>query len=108
MTADLEELEILDASGSYPRRINAKEVLITQKEDEFIFPIADGTAKLSGRDYAFRAPTPRREQVVGSEDLSGELQGELEEILPAEPSDDAEARADFWSIPGDLHLSRSH
>ena len=26
-------------------RINAKEVLITQKDDEFIFPVADGTAK---------------------------------------------------------------
>ena len=34
-----------------------KEILITQEDDEFIFPIADGTAKLSGRDYEFRAPT---------------------------------------------------
>ena len=41
----------LDASEIEPRRINAKEVLISQKGDEFIFPITDGTAKLSGRDY---------------------------------------------------------
>ena len=54
--ADLEDLEKLDASEIYPRRINAKEVLITPKEDEFIFPEADGTAKLSRRDYKFREP----------------------------------------------------
>ena len=35
----------------FPRRINAKEVLITQKGDEFIFPEADGTAKLSGGNW---------------------------------------------------------
>ena len=45
----------------YPRRINAKEVVIRQKDDEFMFPTADGTPKLSGRDYEFREPTLRRE-----------------------------------------------
>ena len=71
LIADLEDLEKLDASNIYPLRINAKEVLIRQKDDEFIFPIADGTAKLSGRDNEFREPTPRREPTVRSEDLSG-------------------------------------
>ena len=47
LTADLEDLEKLDASEIYPRRINAKELLISQEGDEFIFPVADGTAKLS-------------------------------------------------------------
>ena len=42
-----------------------------------------------------------------SEDLSGEIQGESEESQLAEPSDDAEARADFWSIQGDL-IHRHH
>ena len=32
LTADLEDLEELDASEIYPRRINAKEVLIRQKD----------------------------------------------------------------------------
>ena len=59
LIADLEDLEKLDASNIYPRRINAKEVLIRQKDDEFIFPIAGGTAKLSGRVYEFREPTPK-------------------------------------------------
>ena len=44
----------------------------------------------------------RREQTVRSEDLSGELQGELEESQPTESNDDAEARTDFWSVQGDF------
>ena len=40
------------------------------------FQIADGTEKLTGRDYEFRVPTPRRDELVRSEDLSGEIQGE--------------------------------
>ena len=57
LIADIEELEIMDASGIHPRRINEKEVLITQKGEEFIFPVADDTAKVSGRDYEFREAT---------------------------------------------------
>ena len=68
LVADIEELENMDASDIYPRRIHAKEV----------FPVADGTAKLSGRDHEFREPTLWREQPVRSENLSGERQGEPE------------------------------
>ena len=42
-----------------------------------------------------------------SEDLSGEIQSESGESQPAEPTDDAEARADFWSIQGDF-IYRHH
>ena len=52
-------------------------------------------------------PLQRREQPVRSEDLSGEIQGESGESQPAEPTDDAEARADFWSIQGDF-IFRHH
>ena len=105
--ADIEELEKMGASEFFPRRINAKGVLISHKGEELMFPIADGTGKLSGRDYEFREPTPRREQTVGSEDLSGELEGEPGKPRPAELKDDAEARADFWSIRGDF-IYRHH
>ena len=97
----------MDATGIYPRRINAKEVLISQKGEELVFPIEDGTAKLSGGVYEFREPTARREQTVGSEGLSGELPGELEELQPPEPRDDAAARGDCWSTQGDFILSSS-
>ena len=76
--------------------------MISRKDDEFEFPVADGTAKLSGRDYDFRESTPRREQPVRSEDFSGELKGEPVEYQPTETKDDAEARADCWSFQGDF------
>ena len=84
-----------------------RSILITQMKIEFIFPEADGTAKLSGRDYEVREPTLRREQTVESEDFSRELQGEPEESPTTESTDDAEARADFWSIQGDF-IYRHH
>ena len=37
----------------------------------------------------------------------GELQGELGESQPTESTDDAEARADFWSIQG-VFICRHH
>ena len=79
MIADIEELEKMDASEMYPQRINAKEVLMPQKGEEIIFPLADGTAKLLGRDCEFREPTLRREQTERSQDLIEELQGEPQE-----------------------------
>ena len=88
----------MDASDIYPRRINAKELFISQEREELIYPAADGTAKLSGRDCEFREPTPRLEQNAESEDLCGGLQGEPGESQPTESKDDVEARADFWSI----------
>ena len=121
----------MDASEILPRRVNAKEVLTPQKGDVFIFPIADGTAKLSWRDQEFREPTLRRKITVGSEDLSGELQGEWEGVQPTETNSTwiseppgigkplrgaesnveqggAEALNDFWSAQGDFHLSPSY
>ena len=71
--ADLEDLEKLDASEIYHRR---REVLISQKGDEIISPVADGTTKLSDRDYDFRETTLRREQTERSADFCSELQGE--------------------------------
>ena len=79
----------------------------TQKENEFIFPVPDGTTKLSGRDHEFREPTLWREQPVGSEDLSGELQGEPEGPQQTESKNDAEAQRDFWSIQFDF-INRHH
>ena len=52
------------ASEIYPWRLNAKEVLITQKDGKFVFPVADGSATLSVRDYEFQESTLRREPTV--------------------------------------------
>ena len=55
----------LDAPEIYPRRINAKEVLISQKRDEFIFPVADGTARLSGKSYESENPLSGENNLKG-------------------------------------------
>ena len=90
--ADIEELENLDASEIYLQRLNAKEVLLTHRKGEFVFPVSDGSAKLSGRDFEFQESTPRREQTVRSEGLSGDSHGEAEESQPTESRYDAEVR----------------
>ena len=46
MVADIAELEKMDAFELYAGRLNAKEVL-TQNGEHIIFPVADGTVKLS-------------------------------------------------------------
>ena len=78
-----------------------------QKMNEFVFPVADGSPKLSGRDYEFQEPTLRRESTVRRENFSRESHGVGEEFPPEETKDDAETRKDFSSIQGDfiyIHL----
>ena len=77
-------MEKLDASEICPRRLNAKEVLMTHKDGEFVFLLADGSATLSRRDCEFQEPTPRREPTVRRDNLSGESQGDREEFQPEE------------------------
>ena len=62
LVEDIEELGTLDASEA--RRLNAKEIVTSQKGEDLIFPFADGV----------RESTVRQCQLVGSEDLSQELQ----------------------------------
>ena len=83
------------------QRLNAKEVITPKKGEQSIFPIADGTVKLSGRDQGIRKSTSTRYQPVRSEELSGDLQGSSDKSQPTdEMTDDAEASNDFWSIEG--------
>ena len=57
MVADIEELEQKDAFELHARRLNAKEVLTPLKGENFIFPIADGTVKISRGCQRLRTPT---------------------------------------------------
>ena len=47
LVADLEELDTMDASEIYSKRVNAKEVIFS-KNGKFIFPVADGRRKFIG------------------------------------------------------------
>ena len=49
-----------------------KSVLITQKDGEIVFLVADGSAKLSERDYKYQEPTLGREFTVRRERISAE------------------------------------
>ena len=46
LVVDLEELETMDASEIYSKRLNAKEVIFPREKVEFIFPIADGLEEI--------------------------------------------------------------
>ena len=62
MIADIEELEEMDVSEIHARRLNAKEVLTPLKGDNLIFPVADGTVKISGGDQRLRTSTLIRDR----------------------------------------------
>ena len=78
MVADIEKLEEMDASELHARRLNAKEVLTPMSGENFIFPIADGTVKLSGEDQVLRTSTfirDRPDRGEEQEDLLVESDG---------------------------------
>ena len=67
IVADIEELEKMDASEIYAKRLNAKEVIFLTKNGKFIFPVADGRIKLSGGDQELRISTLIRDHQIRGE-----------------------------------------
>ena len=61
LVADIEELETMEASEIYSKRLNAKEVIFPKENGKFNFPAADGRLKLFGGDQELRTPTLIRE-----------------------------------------------
>ena len=101
LIADLEELETMDASEIYSKRLNAKEVIFP-KQGEFIFPVADGRIRTSGGDQELRTSTLIRHRPIQGEsniDFLGESEGSLPEPYDSLP-DAGEATNDFWSMSG--------
>ena len=108
LIADLEELETMDASEIYSKRLNAKEVIFS-KENGKIFPVADGRFNLSGRDQELRTPTLIRDRPIRGEghvDFLGESEGSLPQSQDSLP-DAGEAIIDFWSMSGNF-IYRHH
>ena len=76
--ADIEELEILDASEVHARRLDAKEVITPKGTESLLFKIADLEAELLGGDLVLRTSTLIREQPERCEEqgvLAGESDG---------------------------------
>ena len=94
MVADIEDLEKMDASEIHARRLNAKEVLTPQNGETFVFPIADGTVKLSGGDRVLRTSTLIRDHPDRGEEqerLQRESDGSSPPVKDSSP-DGGEAR----------------
>ena len=68
VVADIEELETMDASEIYSKRLNAKEVIFPKENGKFIFPIADGRFKFVGGDQELRTSTLIRDHPIRGED----------------------------------------
>ena len=66
LIADVEELETMDASEIYSKRLNAKEAIFP-KQGELIFPIADGRIKTLGGDEDLRTSTLVRHRPIQGE-----------------------------------------
>ena len=109
LVADLEELETMDASEIYSKRLNAKEVIFPKEKGEFIFPIADGRIKPIRGDQDLRTSTLIRQRPIQGESNIDFL-GESERSLPPPHDsfpDAGEARNDFWSMSGNF-MYRHH
>ena len=110
LVADLEELETMDASEIYSKRLNAKEVIFPKENGKFIFPVADGRIKFVGGDQELRTSTLIREHPIRGESQRDFL-GESEGSPPPPPQDSypdaGETINDFRSMSGNF-IYRHH
>ena len=109
LVADLEELETMDASEIYSKRLNVKEVVFPNEEGEFIPPIADGRKKTPGGDQELRTPTLIRQRPIRGESHRDFLEESEGSLPPPQDSflDAGEAINDFWSMSGKLQIPPS-
>ena len=104
LVAYIEELEKMDASEIYSKRLNAKEVISPKEKGELFFPIADGRVKFVGGDPELRTSTLIQQRPIQGEshvDYLGESEGSLPPPHDSFP-DAGEAINDFWSMSGNF------
>ena len=109
MVAHIEELETMDASEIYSKRLNAKEVIFPKENGNFICPVADGRIKFVGGHRELRTSTLIRDHPIRGEsrvDFLGESEGSLPPPHDSFP-DAGEAINDFWSMSGNF-IYRHH
>ena len=109
MVADIEELETMDASEIYSKRLNAKEVIfLSPKKWKIHISSRRWTNKIWGGDQELRTSTLLRDHPIrgeGQRDFLGQTEGS-----PPLPPDDSfpdagEARNYFWSMSGNFICS---
>ena len=102
MVPDIEELEKMDASEIYAKRLNAKEVIFSKRKWKIHIPSRRWTNKIRWRRS--RTSTSIRDHPIqreGQRDFLGE--SEWQDSYP----DAGEARNDSWSISGNF-IFRHH
>ena len=105
LVADVEELETMDASEIYSKRLNAKEVIFPKENGTFILPVEDGRIKLPGGDQDLRTSTSIRDRPIRGEsqrDFLGESEGSPQKPPRDSFPDAGEAINDFWSMSGNF------
>ena len=109
MVANIEELETVDASEIYSKRLNAKEVIFHQENGKFVFPVADGRIKCWRR-----SGTENTHLGTGSPNSRRRPKGFSWRIRRAPPPlpqdslpDAGEAINDFWFMSGNF-IYRHH
>ena len=103
MVADSVELETMDASEIYSKRLNAKEVIFPKENGKFIFSVADGRMKFIGGHQELRTSTLIRDHPIREEDSEGSPLPPPQDSFP----DASEAINDFWSMSGSF-IYRHH
>ena len=109
LVADLEELETMDASEIYSKRLNAKEVIFPKEKGEFIFSNRRWTNQTLGGDQDLRTSTSIRDRPIRGEshiEFLGDSEGSLPPPQDSFP-DAGEAINDFWSMSGSF-IFRHH
>ena len=102
MDSDVQELEIVHASEVHARRLSAKVVLMPESCDSFVFPVADGSAKMAARDQVSRTSSSMQYHLSQGEDHNDVLHGELDGYQPPDQqTDDIETRDGSWILSGD-------
>ena len=113
MIADIQELEQMDASEVHtPEGSTQRKCERQRNGDNFVFPVADGTVKISEGGWRLRTSTLIRDRPDRREEQDN-LRGESDGLsFPTPHQDDstlfdAKAKNDFWSITGDF-ICRHH
>ena len=83
------------------------EIKTPKDAENFIFPIEDGTVKMSGGDQGIRKYTSMRDQPLRGEEFKDDLRGESDGSQPMDTMMDDRSPNDFLVDRRELYLSSS-
>ena len=75
-----EDRKIWRLRNLFPKTEYERSLLITQRDEEFVFPFGRWFSKIIRENYKFRELTLRRESTMRTENFSGESHGDREEF----------------------------